>query len=313
MSVIDTFLSKALKQFTAQIRVKGGIAIQTLTGAVTVTAQSGNVLALDPGGASRDVTMPPEESCEGAVFVFYNTADAAENLVVKNDAAGTIVTIGRGESYIVACSGSAWTAIPMREVEGAAGLLSADTISELTAATGVTIDGLRIQDSTIKPAAGGSAFVDLTACATGEGDVMVADNLAIALEVRQSTNSILKVTTTNDAERITAGYIQATTPTTVAMADAAHTLVLGTAGANQTKLVGNLIFADPESGGASENLQLPAAASLSGVVLHIVNTGGEGVVVLGEAAATVITLDTLQHGWVASNGTGWYGAMGAVT
>lgn len=173
MSVIDTFLAGALRTLTSQIRLKGGIAAVTLTGAVTVTSKSGNILVLDPAGASRDVTMPPEESCEGAVFVIYNTADAAENLVIKNDAAGTIVTIGRGESYIVACNGTAWSAIPMRETEGAAGALAADTISEFTAATGVTVDGTLIKDGSVTTADAGSVTTNTIAEKTAASGVTV--------------------------------------------------------------------------------------------------------------------------------------------
>lgn len=162
--------------------------------------------------------------------------------------------------------------------------------------------------------AGYDAFVDLSACATGEADVVLGDNLALALQIRQGANAYLDFITTNDAERIRAQKLLSyAAPTVVDMADAAHTLVLGTAGAAQTKLTSNIVLVDPNSGGASENFQLPAAASCAGLELTIINTGGEGIVVQGEAAATVITLDTAQHGKVVSSGTAWYGFMGGVT
>lgn len=101
--------------------------------------------------------------------------------------------------------------------------------------------------------------------------------------------------------------------TTVAMADAAHALVLGTAGAAETQIIGNIIFCDPDSAGASEILTLPAEASSAGMLLIILNTGGEGIVVNDDAAGTIITLDTAQHGLVACDGTTWLGFMGAVT
>lgn len=103
--------------------------------------------------------------------------------------------------------------------------------------------------------------------------------------------------------------------TTVAMADAAHALVLAPliAGAAQTLLTGNVVFCDPDSGQASEILTLPAVASSSGLWILILNTGGEGIVVKDVAANTIITLDTAQHGIVACNGTSWIGFMGAVT
>lgn len=103
--------------------------------------------------------------------------------------------------------------------------------------------------------------------------------------------------------------------TTVAMADAAHALVLHpkNAGAGETVLTGNIVFCDPESGGASEILTLPAVADSAGLWIDIYNTGGEGIVVKDVAANTVITLDTAQSGRVACNGTVWAGFIGGVT
>lgn len=162
--------------------------------------------------------------------------------------------------------------------------------------------------------AGYDALIDVSAAATGEADVVVGDNLASALQVRQAANAYLTVDTTDDAERVEVGKIMVWDQiTTVSMNDATHTLVLGTAGAAETKLVGNVVFADPESGGASENLVLPAEASSTGMVLVICNTGGEGIVVQDDTPATVITLDTAQAGIVACDGTTWRGFMGAIT
>lgn len=101
--------------------------------------------------------------------------------------------------------------------------------------------------------------------------------------------------------------------TTVAMNDAAHALVLGSAGAAQTQLTGNIVFCDPESGGVSEDLTLPAEASSTGLELTIYNTGGEGIVVKDDGGATVATLETTEHCIVACDGTTWYGFVGAET
>lgn len=100
---------------------------------------------------------------------------------------------------------------------------------------------------------------------------------------------------------------------TIDMADATHTLTVEVAGAAETQLTGNLLFVDPNSGGASENLVLPAEADCAGLLLFVFNTGGEGIVVQSDAPATVITLDTAQCGLVACDGTTWYGFMGAIT
>jgi hypothetical protein len=79
---------------------------QTLGAAITLDADAPNYLALDPGGAGRDVTLPAE--AEGLFFMIANAADAAENLTVKNDAAGTVGTIGQNEVGFVVCINLTW-------------------------------------------------------------------------------------------------------------------------------------------------------------------------------------------------------------
>jgi hypothetical protein len=282
-----------------------------MTDNVTLAYDDDTFRRYDPDGDDRTVTMPEAISAHyGVTYVIAHTGTA--NTIELSDGS-TFLTLYPGEVGLAQCFSSDGTADWAGSKIVNAYTLTAAAIAEAEAASGVTIDGLRIMDSTIKPVAGGSAFVDLTAVATGEADLVLKDNLASAFEIREAANSYLILKTTNDAERITFGKIVAGAVTTVSMADAAHTLVLGTAGAAQTKLLGNIVVADPDSAGASENLQLPAAATLSGVELTIVNSGGEGIVVLGEAAATCITLDTAQHGKVVSNGTAWFGFMGAIT
>jgi hypothetical protein len=163
-------------------------------------------------------------------------------------------------------------------------------------------------------AAGQSFVLDLLLAATGEALIKLADNLAVAAAFREGANAYLTFVTTNAAERVNVGKILGVAaPTVVPMADAAHALVYGTAGAGETKLTSNIALVDPDSGQASEILTLPPVATSIGVQLVIVNTGGEGIVVKDVAAATIITLDTAQHGLVVCDGTNWFGFMGGVT
>ncbi len=69
------------------------------------------ILKLDPGGAHRDVTLEAEADYPGLLRLFVNAADAAENLVVKNDGGSTIATINQNEAGLFACDGSAWTLV----------------------------------------------------------------------------------------------------------------------------------------------------------------------------------------------------------
>ena len=80
----------------------------TLAANLTLTAQYRKYLRLDPGGSARDVNLPAEAGSNGLAFYILNAADAAENLVVKNDAGGTIVTISQNEAAWVVCDGTDW-------------------------------------------------------------------------------------------------------------------------------------------------------------------------------------------------------------
>lgn len=50
--------------------------------------------------------------------------------------------------------------------------------------------------------AGYDALADLSACASGEADLILGDNLAVALQVREAANSYLTFVTTNGAEAV---------------------------------------------------------------------------------------------------------------
>lgn len=93
---------------SALLKVKGGFYTGTLTGTTTLDATYPAVCKLDPGGASRDVTLDAIATNEGLFRKIINAADAAENLVVKNPAGSTIGTINQNEEGDFFCDGSAW-------------------------------------------------------------------------------------------------------------------------------------------------------------------------------------------------------------
>jgi hypothetical protein len=78
-------------------------AIETLSGDKTIADADAMILKMDPGGSDRDVTLPAEAdvSPAGRLYWIINAADAAENLVIKNDAGGTIATANQNESVVV--------------------------------------------------------------------------------------------------------------------------------------------------------------------------------------------------------------------
>jgi hypothetical protein len=143
--------SSATFRVSAQLALKNGLNVETLTGTFTLTKQSATFQKLDPGGASRNVVLPAIDPAYGP-FLIENTADAAENLVVKApDGTTTIATLARGEAawLMVDTDGTdAWVAVDQHGTTGDAGLVG-DTVSELTAAAGVTVDGVLLKDSTV--------------------------------------------------------------------------------------------------------------------------------------------------------------------
>lgn len=84
--------------------------VHTLTGTYVVAADSPSLLSLDPGGAARNVDMAAEEAVgmEGKIWVIVNAADAAEVITIRNDAAGTIVTLTQNECAIIFVVGGVW-------------------------------------------------------------------------------------------------------------------------------------------------------------------------------------------------------------
>lgn len=89
------------------------------------------------------------------------------------------------------------------------------------------------------------------------------------------------------------------------MNDAAVTLVLGEAAAGQVRMVNSLLYVDPNSTGANEDLTMPAAADWRGPV-SIVNTGGETIVVKNAAGIVAGTITPRAMGIVTSDGTNIY-------
>ena len=116
------YLNSATKPLTAQLRLRDGVDVRTLSGALTLDATSGNYLLLDPGGAGRTVTLPAAASSNGLAFFIANTADAAETLTISDGA--TVATVGQGQACMVASDGTDWyTVIPTVAQAIAAGLV----------------------------------------------------------------------------------------------------------------------------------------------------------------------------------------------
>ena len=84
--------------------------IKTLAGTTTFLAGYPKLWFLDPGGATRIINLPPETN--GDFYIITNTADAAEDLTVKEDSSTTTIgTIGQNETGVLVCDGTTWRII----------------------------------------------------------------------------------------------------------------------------------------------------------------------------------------------------------
>ncbi len=137
-------LSNALRTFTARMRMIGHFGVGTLSGDLTLTRSHAQFGAIDPGGASRTITLPT--ATDGEFIVGRNTADAAgENLVVQNPAAVTLSTIPPGGTAIFACEDTTWFVLfeswsGSIDANGFPLVLDADADTSLTASTDDQID-----------------------------------------------------------------------------------------------------------------------------------------------------------------------------
>lgn len=86
-----------------------GLAVRTLTGTLTLVVTDKFVQRLDPGGSARNVDLPAEADSTSLSFLIINTADDAELITVRDDAAATIGTIPRYGSALLTCDGTTWT------------------------------------------------------------------------------------------------------------------------------------------------------------------------------------------------------------
>ena len=88
----------------------------TLSGNLTVGLTHPNLMKLDPGGSSRDVTLPAVAGAVGRLYEIVNAADASENLVCKNVGGDTIGTVNQNEEGLFYCDGSSWALVCIRTI-----------------------------------------------------------------------------------------------------------------------------------------------------------------------------------------------------
>ena len=70
------------------------------------TVITSNFLIVDPGGNDENLVLPAEALCTGLLLFIFNSANAAEDIVVQNDGGGTVLTLEQNESGLVYCDGT---------------------------------------------------------------------------------------------------------------------------------------------------------------------------------------------------------------
>lgn len=105
----NTFDTPALITSGVLLQQEGdGVNDETLSSNKTLAYDDADMQRLDPGGSNRDVTLQEEAASKGRRVRILNTANAAEDLVVKNDGAGTIATLNQDEAAWFVCDGTTW-------------------------------------------------------------------------------------------------------------------------------------------------------------------------------------------------------------
>ncbi len=109
MAYLDNLKTGALRVLTGGLALRGSVGTGTLTGNVTLTDSDSYVLLLNPGGTSRNVTLPTAEN--GRLCMVRNTGTAAANLAVKNPAGTTLATVPAGAWALFSGEDNAWTVV----------------------------------------------------------------------------------------------------------------------------------------------------------------------------------------------------------
>jgi len=100
-------------QFYRRLAYAGdGVAIQTITAALTITPFYEEMIALNPSTATRVVTLPTATAGakKGQWHLIYN-AGTTYSLTINRPAATTLCTLAPGQSCHVVFSGTAWTVV----------------------------------------------------------------------------------------------------------------------------------------------------------------------------------------------------------
>jgi hypothetical protein len=98
---------------------------------------------------------------------------------------------------------------------------------------------------------------------------------------------------------------------TLDMADAAVQFTMAPGSPTGTLMTGNILYVDANSG-STENLLLPYEADCTGMMLMVINTGGETINLQNDAGGALLTIATAETAIIACDGTTWRGFVGVL-
>jgi uncharacterized protein (DUF433 family) len=182
----------------------------TLQSGNSADGASGNVL-IQAGTAGT--TQGVVRVASGLAFDVNIPTDQDVALTAAGDALNVAVTINEATANVEGIDAS-FTAITTARTGGTASVIKASATGLAGDTAGATVNGFEAAApvanggsaiyNAIKVGAGYVALIDASAAASGESDIVVKDNVADALTIREAANAYLTVVTTDNSEAINA-------------------------------------------------------------------------------------------------------------
>ena len=107
--IVSTLLgsTRIFSSIVGALRFRSEVNVETLSAGRSILTTDKQNQLLDPNGANRDVTLYASPTA-GDYFLFRNSGTSGFNLVLKNNAGTTLVTIGNGVVVAVLYNGTNW-------------------------------------------------------------------------------------------------------------------------------------------------------------------------------------------------------------
>lgn len=255
--------------------------VTTLSGAATLDFASTRVQIMDANGSSRNVTLPAVATSTGYEFFIKNSSTTAVNLVVKNAAASTIVTVAQNESAYVWCDGAAWYGQAFSTASSgflpASGATTGASSQAQTFTNGVVLDSVTGNTATalaIAAKVGSSAVGNAITLTGGAGNGAFAGGAASL------------VGGASGAGATGAGGAVAVTGGAAASTNGAGGAIAGTGGAGTGTGAGGAISATGGASGSGATGNGGAYAAVGGAALSTAGNGGAASVTGGLGTTT---------------------------